>query len=134
LDFVGYCLVVILDFWGWCLLIWFVFEDEDGMVFVFEGELIGIVIKNVVEYSGLIVGLRKVVELQFPVVEVVFDLELMVKQMWGEYCVKNVVFCELLVEVGCFVGEFGRVEYCYVKRVHNEFVDKFVNDALDAVQ
>ena len=41
-------------------------EDEDGTVLASEGEPIGIATNNVAEYSGLIAGLRKAVELQLP--------------------------------------------------------------------
>jgi len=67
----------------------FVLESEDGTVLAAEGESIGTATNNVAEYSGLIAGLQKAVELHVPQVEVVSDSELMVKQMRGEYRVKN---------------------------------------------
>jgi ribonuclease HI len=112
----------------------FVLEDEDGTVLASEGEPIGIATNNVAEYSGLIAGLRKAVELQLPAVEVVSDSELMVKQMRGEYRVKNEALRELSVEAGRLARELGKVEYRHVKRAHNELADKLVNDALDAAQ
>jgi ribonuclease HI len=112
----------------------FVLEDEDGTVLASEGEPIGIATNNVAEYSGLIAGLRKAVELQLPAVEVVSDSELMVKQMRGEYRVKNAALRELSVEAGRLARELGKVEYRHVKRAHNELADKLVNDALDAAE
>jgi probable phosphoglycerate mutase len=112
----------------------FVLEDEDGTVLASEGEPIGIATNNVAEYSGLIAGLRKAVELQLPAVEVVSDSELMVKQMRGEYRVKNEALRALSVEAGQLARELGKVEYRHVKRAHNELADKLVNDALDAAQ
>ena len=41
----------------------FVLEAEDGTVLAAEGEAIGVATNNVAEYSGLIAGLRKAVEL-----------------------------------------------------------------------
>jgi len=112
----------------------FVLEDEDGTVLASEGEPIGIATNNVAEYSGLIAGLRKAVELQLPAVEVVSDSELMVKQMRGEYRVKNEALRELSAEAGRLARELGKVEYRHVKRAHNELADKLVNDALDAAE
>jgi ribonuclease HI len=110
----------------------FVLEADDGTVLAAEGEPIGIATNNVAEYSGLIAGLRKAIELQVPEVEVVSDSELMVKQMRGEYRVKNDALRGLSVEAGRLARKLGRVEYRHVKRAHNELADKLVNEALDA--
>ena len=58
----------------------------------------------------------------------------MVKQMRGEYRVKNEALRELSVEADRLARELGKVEYRHVKRAHNELADKLVNDALDAAQ
>jgi ribonuclease HI len=110
----------------------FVLEDEDGGVLAAEGEAIGEATNNVAEYSGLIAGLRKAIELDVDELEVVSDSELMVKQMRGEYRVKNEALRELSVEAGRLARRLGTVEYRHVKRAHNELADRLVNDALDA--
>ena len=110
----------------------FVLESEDGTVLAAEGEAIGPATNNVAEYSGLIAGLQKAVELQVPEVEVVSDSELMVKQMRGEYRVKNEALRKLYDEATALARRLGNVEYRHVKRAHNELADKLVNDALDA--
>ena len=111
----------------------FVLESEDGTVLAAEGEAIGTATNNVAEYSGLIAGLEKAIELHVPQVEVVSDSELMVKQMRGEYRVKNEALRELYDEATALARRVGNVEYRHVKRAHNELADKLVNDALDAV-
>jgi ribonuclease HI len=110
----------------------FVLESEDGTVLAAEGEAIGTATNNVAEYSGLIAGLQKAVELHVPEIEVVSDSELMVKQMRGEYRVKNEALRELYDEATALARRIGNVEYRHVKRAHNELADKLVNDALDA--
>jgi ribonuclease HI len=110
----------------------FVLESEDGTVLAAEGEAIGTATNNVAEYSGLIAGLQKAVELRVPEVEVVSDSELMVKQMRGEYRVKNEALRELYDEATALARRVGNVEYRHVKRAHNELADKLVNEALDA--
>jgi ribonuclease HI len=110
----------------------FVLEDDDGTVLASEGEAIGVATNNVAEYSGLIAGLRKAIELQVPEVEVVSDSELMVKQMRGEYRVKNEALRELYDEATALARRVGNVEYRHVKRAHNELADQLVNEALDA--
>jgi ribonuclease HI len=110
-----------------------VLEAEDGTVLAAHGEHIGTATNNVAEYSALVAGLRKALELHVPEVEVVSDSELLVKQMRGEYRVKNAALRELSVEAGKLARELGKVEYRHVKRAHNEEADRLVNEALDAV-
>ena len=110
----------------------FVLETEDGTVLAAEGRAIGVATNNVAEYSGLVAGLRKALELHVPDVEVVSDSELMVKQMRGEYRVKNEALRGLFVEASTLARDLRSVEYRHVKRAHNELADKLVNDALDA--
>ena len=110
----------------------FVLESEDGTVLAAEGEAIGLATNNVAEYSGLIAGLRRAIELHVPNVEVVSDSELMVKQMRGEYRVKNEALRGLFLEASRLVRQLGSVEFRHVKRAHNELADRLVNEALDA--
>jgi probable phosphoglycerate mutase len=112
----------------------YVLEADDGTVLAAHGEKIGVATNNVAEYSALIAGLEKALELGVDEVEVVSDSELMVKQMRGEYRVKNAALRELSVEAGRLARELGKVEYRHVKRAHNELADKLVNDALDAAE
>jgi ribonuclease HI len=110
----------------------FVLEAEDGTVLAAEGQAIGVATNNVAEYSGLIAGLERAAELQVAVLEVVSDSELMVKQMRGEYRVKNEALRDLFTEANRVARKPGSVEYRHVKRAHNELADKLVNEALDA--
>jgi ribonuclease H / adenosylcobalamin/alpha-ribazole phosphatase len=110
----------------------FVLEADDGTVLAAEGEAIGVATNNVAEYSGLIAGLRRAVELKVPEVEVISDSELLVKQMRGEYKVKNEALRGLSLEAARLAREVGKVEYRHVKRAENELADRLVNEALDA--
>jgi len=110
----------------------YVLEDEDGTELAKHGEKIGIATNNVAEYSALVAGLRKALELGLASVEVVSDSELLVKQMRGEYRIKNDALRELADEASRVVRKLGHVEYRHVKRAHNEVADRLVNEALDA--
>jgi ribonuclease HI len=110
----------------------YVLEDEDGTVLAAHGERIGIATNNVAEYSALIAGLEKAIELGLDEVEVVSDSELMVKQMRGEYRVKNEALQELWSRARRLAGQVGSVGYTAVRREHNKLADKLVNEALDA--
>ena len=109
----------------------YVLEAEDGTVLDARGETIGVATNNVAEYRALIAGLEKAVELGIDQLEVVSDSELLVKQMQGEYRVKNEALRELNDEANSLERKLGRVRYTAVRREHNELADKLVNEALD---
>ena len=109
----------------------YVLEAEDGTVLDARGETIGVATNNVAEYRALIAGLEKAVELGIDELEVVSDSELLVKQMQGEYRVKNEALRELNEEANFLERKLGRVRYKAVRRKHNELADKLVNEALD---
>jgi probable phosphoglycerate mutase len=111
----------------------YVLEAEDGTVLDARGEAIGRATNNVAEYSALIAGLEKAAELGVTELEVVSDSELLVKQMRGEYRVKNEALQDLNAEASRLARRVGRVRYTAVRREHNELADKLVNDALDAL-
>ena len=110
----------------------FVLEADDGTVLDARGEAIGVATNNVAEYSALIAGLERARLLGLAEVEVVSDSELLVKQMRGEYKVKNAALRELSLEAARLAREIGKVTYTAVRREHNELADRLVNDALDA--
>ena len=110
----------------------YVIETDDGHVLAAHGEAIGHATNNVAEYSGLVAGLEKAAELGVRELEVVSDSELLVKQMQGEYRVKNEALKALWEEASDLERQFAKVRYTAVRRAHNELADQLVNEALDA--
>jgi ribonuclease HI len=110
----------------------YVLEADDGTVLDARGEAIGVATNNVAEYSGLVAGLAKAVELGVDELEVVSDSELLVRQMTGQYKVKNETLQELNAEASALARRLAKVRYTSVRREHNELADKLVNEALDA--
>ncbi len=109
----------------------FVIEAEDGTVLAAQGEAIGVATNNVAEYRALVAGLARAVELGVDELEVVSDSELLVKQMRGEYRVKNAALRELSLEAAGLARRIGDVTYTAVRRERNELADRLVNEALD---
>ena len=110
----------------------YVIETEDGHVLAAHGEAIGRATNNVAEYNGLVAGMAKAAELGVTDLEVVSDSELLVKQMRGEYRVKNEALRALWEDASDLERRFGKVRYTAVRRAHNELADRLVNEALDA--
>ena len=97
-----------------------------------HGEAIGVATNNVAEYRGLVAGLKRAIDLDVLDLEVVSDSELLVKQMLGEYRVKNDALQKLNDQAGRLVARFQNVDFTAVRREHNELADRLVNEALDA--
>ena len=110
----------------------YVLETEDGTVLDARGEAIGVATNNVAEYSALVAGLRRAAEAGVRELEVRSDSELMVKQMRGEYRVKNRDLQTLFLDASRAARDVGSVSYTHVRREHNELADRLVNEALDA--
>ena len=110
----------------------YVLEADDGTLLAAHGERIGVATTNVAEYRALIAGLEKALELGLDEVGVVSDSELLVKQMTGEYRVKNEALKKLNDEADRVARRIGDVSYRAVRREHNELADRLVNEALDA--
>ena len=110
----------------------YVLETDDGTVLDARGEAIGVATNNVAEYRALLAGLEAARDRGVDELEVVSDSELLVKQMRGEYKVKNAALRELSLQAARLAREIGDVRYKAVRREHNELADRLVNETLDA--
>jgi ribonuclease HI len=110
----------------------YVLETDDGTVLDARGETIGVATNNVAEYSALLAGLASALERGVTELEVVSDSELLVKQMRGEYKVKNETLRDLVDEAHSLARRLDAVRYTAVRREHNELADRLVNEALDS--
>jgi ribonuclease HI len=109
----------------------YVLETEDGTVLDARGQTIGVATNNVAEYRALIAGLEAALAHGVSELEVVSDSELLVKQMRGEYKVKNAALKTLSTQAAALGRGLDSVSYTAVRRELNELADRLVNDALD---
>jgi probable phosphoglycerate mutase len=111
-------------------------EAESGRVLVEMAEPLGKQSNNVAEYSGLIAGLRAVVDLD-PSAEVVarMDSKLVVEQMSGRWKIKHEDMRRLALEARDLCAEIGdaggSVSFEWVPREKNKAADTLSNDAMD---
>src|SRR5262245_54766394 len=111
----------------------FVLTGPDGREREAKGEYLGAVTNNVAEYRALIAGLEAAARHGVRHLTVVMDSELVVRQMTGEYRVKNEGLKPLHAEARRKVGAFADVKYRSVGREDNERADQIVNETLDKV-
>ena len=110
----------------------YVLETDDGTVLDARGETIGVATNNVAEYRALLAGLEAAIDRGVDELEVVSDSELLVKQMRGEYKVKNDALRELVEDAHALARRLAKISYTAVRREHNELADRLVNEALDS--
>jgi ribonuclease HI len=108
-----------------------VVQAPGGEVLEERGERIGAATNNVAEYRALLLGIERAAELGASELELVGDSELVVRQVKGEYKVKDAALRELLAEVKRALRGFERWSIRHVRREHNAEADRLVNEALD---
>lgn len=109
-----------------------VVQDEAGTVLAAYGEYLGHQTNNFAEYSALLSALKKAKELGATEVDCVLDSELVVKQMRGEYKVKEPTLQKLFIQVYNAAAQFKKVTYRHTLRAGNKAADAEVNKILDA--
>jgi ribonuclease HI len=108
-----------------------VVQDEDGEVLEEIGERIGSATNNVAEYRALLLGIERARALGATELDLVGDSELIVRQVTGEYKVKDSSLRELHGKVTRALAPFERWSIRHVRRDQNAEADRLVNEALD---
>ena len=107
-------------------------EDESGTGLDEVSEYLGEATNNVAEYRALLLGLARAGALGATRVEIRADSELVVRQMTGEYRVRNPVLQRLHSEARALARGFTQVDYVHIRREKNTEADRMANIAIDA--
>lgn len=94
-------------------------------------KFLGVATNNIAEYTGIIAGLQKALALGADEVECRMDSELAVKQLNGQYRVKNPGIAELFLVIHNLRAQFKKVTFKHVRREANVAADALVNRVLD---
>ena len=108
-----------------------VLRAADGTPVVTLGRFIGRATNNVAEYKALITALEQAKQLGAKRVKVLGDSELIVKQMRGEYRVKNPDLRVLYDEAQDLFRSFDAATIDHNYREDNSLADKLANLAMD---
>lgn len=108
-----------------------VIKKGDEVVFS-KGKYIGDeVTNNQAEYRAILGGLQVASKMEIKEMKCNLDSELVVKQLKGEYKVKNEDLRELFAKVKKAEEDFKKVSYHHIPREKNKLADAMVNEALD---
>jgi ribonuclease HI len=106
-------------------------EDEQGLLINEFNGFIGNSTNNVAEYNGLLAALRYAQQHGHRRLRIRSDSELLVKQMRGEYRVKNAGLQPLHQQARAIAESLERVVYEHVRREQNKEADRLANLAMD---
>ncbi len=111
-------------------------DPSTGRVLVELAEPLGKASNNVAEYSGLLAGLRAVLDLDpGATVRVKMDSKLVVEQMSGRWKIKHEDMRRLALEARDLCAEIsdagGSVDFEWIPREKNKDADALSNDAMD---
>ena len=105
-------------------------EREDGSIVELK-EALPLATNNVAEYRGLLAALRWATANGISTLHIRSDSELLVKQMLGQYRVKNAGLQPLYEEARSMARRVGRVTFEHVRREFNKDADRLANEAMD---
>jgi ribonuclease HI len=108
-----------------------VVADAEGEMVEERSESIGRATNNVAEYRALLLGIERARALGATEVELVGDSELIVRQVRGEYRVKDANLRGLHGQVRKALAAFDGWTIRHVRREANERADWLVNEELD---
>lgn len=94
-------------------------------------EYIGETTNNVAEYKALIKGLTQALKHEYKEVTAYLDSELIVKQIKGEYKVKQPHLIPLYAECRDLISILHKFSIHHIRRELNKEADKLVNLAID---
>ncbi|MBS3734018.1 MAG: ribonuclease HI family protein [Phycisphaerae bacterium] len=109
-------------------------DAEDDQTLQEAGHFLGRATNNVAEYEALVRALTAAADLRAAEAEIYSDSELLVRQMNGDYRVKNAGLKCLHERARRLEEHFDRVQYTHVRREHNERADRLVNRAINRKQ
>jgi ribonuclease HI len=106
-------------------------ETSDGELVEELADAIGATTNNQAEYQALIAGLELALDRGVKELVVFADSELIVRQMNGEYRVKDTKLQPLHARAAHLVHELPDVEIRHIPREQNGDADRLVNEAID---
>ncbi len=108
-------------------------RDNEKILTKYSGKIGKFVTNNVAEYEALIKALELASKFTDDEITCVLDSELVVKQLLGEYRVKNPHLMNLFLRVQKLQENFKKIKYVHVSR-EDKFqiiVDELLNEELD---
>jgi len=109
-------------------------QSTDGTILEELHGGLGIATNNIAEYNGLLAALQWAVDHDVRRVHIRADSELLVRQMRGEYRVKNPGLQPLYVRARLLAAQLDDVKFEHVRREFNKEADRLSNVGMDEAE
>lgn len=110
----------------------YVLLDMDDNILKKTGVYLGITTNNQAEYQSLKFGLQEALNMGVEEVAVYMDSQLVIRQLTGQYKIKNRDLIPHYETIKDLVRQFKKVSFQHVPRELNKLADAEVNTTLDA--
>lgn len=107
-------------------------KTPSGEVLSADSAYLGEATNNVAEYKALLLGLERALALGVKKIEVRADSELLIKQIKGQYQVRNAGLRPLYEAALKLLSRFEASTLSHVRREHNAEADRLANAGIDA--
>lgn len=107
-----------------------IYDEEKNIVHEIS-EYLGETTNNQAEYRAVIAAIEKLKEFEVEELNFFLDSELVVKQLNGQYKVKNAGLAPLFVKIHNARQSFKKVTFSHVRREYNKEADALANRAMD---
>ena len=108
-----------------------VIYDDSGALVKELSRYLGHTTNNVAEYEALLMGLEALAQLGGKNIRVQSDSELMVRQLNGQYRVKNEKLQALHDKARALLRQFDSYRILHVRREANKLADRLANKGID---
>lgn len=108
-----------------------VFTTKNDKIIATFSRYLGVATNNQAEYDAVVLALEELVNYSFNKIEFYLDSELVVKQLKGEYKVKNANLLPIYQNISARLQRLNHT-LSHIRREYNKLADQAVNDCLDA--
>jgi ribonuclease HI len=108
-----------------------IFDGQRNLVHK-EGDYLGIATNNEAEYQAVILALKTLKKLNAKKIDFFLDSMLVVKQIKGEFKIKEPRMGKLYLEIKNLLNQMGlSASFTHIRREQNKEADALVNEILD---
>lgn len=108
-------------------------SSQDGSIIEKKYKYIGVATNNIAEYTAVLLGVRRAIELGATCIDLRADSLLVIEQLSGNYRIKNAQLKEIYLEIQEMIQKWGgKISFTHVRREQNTEADRLSNVAMDS--